>query len=100
MAHTATTAGPLMQITSGKNLTNLLIDSCRVNATIATTASSAVMILAASTTSTGSISNCKVRSLCDTTPVLVTASSGLRFYNNYYSSNADKSGFLLPSVDS
>ena len=99
IANTATTAGSIAQITSGKNLTNLLVDSCTVNVTGAVTASMAYLILAPSTTSTGVISNCKARTLCDTTPVPVTAGSGLRFYLNYYSSNADKSGFLLPVLD-
>jgi len=100
VAHAATTAGGFMQTASGKNITNLLCDNNKGNFVGATTASMAVLILAGGTSNTGVISNNYVQSLCDTTPVMATASSGWKYLNNYKTANADKSGYLLPAVDS
>lgn len=98
VAHAATTVGGFMITASGKNLTNLSCTKNTYNGIGNTTASNAVFISAGGTANTGVLKDNVAQTLCDTTPVLVTASSGLKFVNNYYCSAADKSGFLLPAV--
>ena len=98
--HTAVTGGGFMQIASGKAITNLNCDSNKCVFTGASSLATGVMIIAGGSGNTGVLSNNVIHSLDDTSPLLVTASSGFTFYNNLYSVNADKSGFLLPAIDS
>lgn len=100
VAHAATTVGGFMQIASGKALTNLQCINNVYNGVGNSTASNAVFILAGGSGNSGVLKGNFAKTLCDTTPVMVTAASGLRFSQNYYASNADKSGFLLPALDS
>jgi hypothetical protein len=51
------------------------------------------------TANTGLIRENFIKSLDVTTPVLVTASSGFTFMQNFYQGNADKSGYVLPAID-
>ena len=100
VTHTAVTGGGFMQTASGKNITNLIVNGNTGNFTGATSLTTGVFMITGGTANTGVLSNNFCKSLDDTSPILVTASSGLTFYNNYYQANADKSGFLLPAVDS
>lgn len=100
VTHTAVTGGGFMQTASGKNITNLVVSSNKANLTGATSLTTGVFMITGGTANTGLLSNNFCKSLDDTTPILITAASGLSFLNNYYQANADKSGFLLPAVDS
>ncbi len=99
-AHTAVTGGGFIQTASGKNITNAIIDSNVGNFTGASSLTTGVFMITGGTANTGVVSNNKCKSLDDTSQILCTASSGFTFYNNYYQVNADKSGMLLPAVDS
>lgn len=96
--HTAITGGGFIQTASGKNITNLVIDNNVGIFTGATGVTTGVFMIAGGTANTGILSNNYCRSLDDTTPILVTAASGLGFKNNYYQGTADTSAFLLPAV--
>lgn len=100
IAHAAVTGGGFMQTASGKNLTNLVCSGNSADLVGASTLTTGTFIIAGGTSNTGVISGNYCKSLDDTSPILVTASSGWVFSQNYYQANADKSGFLLPAVDS
>jgi hypothetical protein len=66
----------------------------------ATNATTGTMITTDGTTNSGMISRNLIQSLDATSEILVTASSGFLFSQNYSSAVADKSGYLLPAGDS
>jgi hypothetical protein len=98
VAHAAVTGGGFMQTASGKNITNAIIDNNTAILTGATSLVTGTFIIAGGTANTGIISNNFCRSLDDTAQLLVTASSGWSYKNNYYEGTADTSGMLLPAV--
>lgn len=97
-AHSAVTAAGLMPIATGKVVTNAVIDANTINLVGATGVSTGVIITTDGTTNSGMISRNFVQSLDATTVILVTAGSGFRYNQNYYSGSADLSGYLLPAV--
>jgi hypothetical protein len=99
-AHAAITLGGLMIIAAGKVVTNAEITGNKINLTSATDATGGIIITTNGSTNSGYIDNNRIWSLDTTTPILVTASSGFVFGVNYYSGDADKSGYVLPAVDS
>lgn len=90
----------VMTVSGTKIITNAIIQNNVFNFKGATSATAGIVISTGATTNTGVLNNNYVHSLDDTTPILVTASSGFVYYNNYYSATADTSGFLLPAVGS
>lgn len=94
----STTGGMAMQIATGKLVTHLLMQSNVFNLTQATGLTAGVLITTNGSTNTGVLSGNFVQGLDDTTPILVTASSGLRYFNNYYAGTSDASGFLVPAA--
>lgn len=98
-AHNAVTAAGLMIIATGKIATNVDINGAVCNFVGATGTTTGILITTNGSTNSGVIRNCLVQSLDATTEILVTASSGFVFFNNYYSGTADKSGYLLPAAD-
>lgn len=98
IAHSATTQAGFMPIATGKVVTNMVLKGNTFNLIGSSSATTGVLITTDGSTNSGAISNNYTQSLDDTSPILVTASSGFKYYNNYYSSVADTSGFLLPAV--
>lgn len=58
-----------------------------------------IFLTGSSTTNTGIVANNYVASLDTTTELISTASTGLKFFENYYTGTADASGKLWPVVD-
>lgn len=99
VAHAAVTDAGLMPISTGKVVTNLICRDNIFNLVGATSATTGTLITTDGTTNSGVLIGNAVQSLDATSEILVTASSGLRFFNNYSSAVADKSGYLLPAAD-
>lgn len=99
IAHNATTQAGLMPIATGKVVTNLLCENNTINLVGASGATTGILITTDGTTNSGVISRNLIQSLDATSELLVTASSGFRFFLNYYSGAADASGYLLPAAD-
>lgn len=98
-AHLAITAAGLMIIATGKIVTDAVIRRNVCNFVGATGTTTGILITTNGTTNSGVIADNYIQSLDATTEILVTASSGFVFFNNYYSGVADKSGYLLPAAD-
>lgn len=98
--HNAVTAGGLMIIATGKIVTNADINSNLINLLGASSSTSGIIITTNGTTNSGVLRSNMIQSLDQTTEILVTATSGFIFMNNFYSGTADKSGYLLPAADS
>lgn len=97
LARTAT-AAILMTVTAGV-LTNL---TCIGNNCISqqTADTGGALINVGGTTSTGMVAWNTVNDLTTATDIIVTASVGVRFFNNYKTGVLTASGFLLPAADS
>lgn len=98
-AHNAVTAAGLMIIATGKIVTNADIDSNLCNFVGATGTTTGILITTNGTTNSGVLRRNFIKSLDVTTEILVTASSGFIYFNNYYAGAADASGYLLPAAD-
>jgi hypothetical protein len=84
--------------TTSKVLTRVLIDQNKC-VFVGANAATGIMMITTATTDTGMVSNNYVtgaRALVSA--VMITANSGLKFFNNYYNITADQSGILLPVV--
>lgn len=66
----------------------------------ATNAAVGIFITGSGTTSTGVVARNYVATLDSGSELIATAGTGLEFFDNLYTGNADKSGYLLPSIDS
>jgi len=99
VAHNATTDAGLMPIATGKVVTNLDVDNNVINLVGSAGATTGILITTDGTTNSGIVRRNFVQSLDATSEILVTASSGLIYSQNYYSGAADKSGYLLPAAD-
>lgn len=97
---TTTGTGAWLPIATGKILTNLLIDSNRISLQQTQSLATGILITTNGSTNTGWLTRNLIQALDDTTEILVTASSGFKFSQNYYSGVADASGYLLPAADS
>jgi hypothetical protein len=97
ITHAATTTSGLAQVASSKSLTNLTMDKNILNLASAT---NPVALTLQGSSNTGVMSNNLVFGgvAAGSSPVLATASSGLKYFNNYYDNQADHSGALLPAV--
>jgi len=58
-----------------------------------------IFLTGSGTSHTGIVADNKVASLDTTTELIATAGTGLQYFNNYYTGNADSSGKLWPAVD-
>lgn len=97
---TATTnTGAWLPIASGKILTGLQVFKNVFNLQMTSGVTTGLWITTDGTTNTGVIRDNYGQSLDATSEILVTASSGFIFFNNYNSGAADKSGYLLPAAD-
>lgn len=88
----------VMPIAAGKIVTNFIMKNNIFNLTNVTTDTVGILITTNGSTNTGVLMGNMVKGLDDTSVILVTASSGFIYYNNYYAGTADVSGFLLPAV--
>jgi hypothetical protein len=97
LARTAT-AAILMTVTAGV-LTNL---TCIGNNCISqqTADTGGALISVGGTTSTGMVAWNTVNDLTTATDIIVTTTTGVRFFNNYKTGVLGASGFLLPAADS
>lgn len=87
------------QATTTKVLTRVLIDGNRFS-TVGANAATGLLLLTTATTNTGVISNNfgnGARAIA--TAIWVTASSGFKFYQNFYETTADASGVILPAYN-
>lgn len=66
----------------------------------ATNATVGIFLTGSSTTNTGIVADNRISSLDTTTELLFTTGTGLVFFDNYYTGVADKSGYILPAIDS
>lgn len=98
-SHAATTQAAFMPIATGKVVTNMLLASNFFELVGAQAATTGILITTDGSTNSGYLARNLIQSLDDTTEILVTASSGFRFSQNFYSGAADTSGRLLPVVD-
>lgn len=98
--HAATTGGGVMIIATGKVVTDLEMTDNVCLLTGATNQTTGILITTDGSTNSGMIARNLVQGLDATTEILVTASSGFSFSQNYYSGAADASGYLLPAADS
>lgn len=99
-AHNSTTDGGLfMVIAAGKVVTNALIENNTMNFVGTAAGTAGIIITTNGSTNSGIIRRNAIKSLDATTEILVTASSGFIFDQNYYAGAADKSGYLLPAAD-
>lgn len=98
-AHLATTGGGLMIIATGKVVTNAIIKRNDCNFLGATGLTTGILITTDGSTNSGLLAFNQVFGLDATTEILVTASSGFKFSQNFYSGTADTSGYLLPAAD-
>lgn len=99
LTHAATTAAGLMPIATGKVVTNVQILDNVMLFTGATDATTGTIITTDGSTNSGIIARNLIQSLDATSEILVTASSGFRFSQNFSSAVADLSGYLLPAAD-
>lgn len=100
VAHAAVTDAGCMPIAAGKVVTGLMLDRNIFNLVGATSATTGTLVTTDGSTNSGVICRNLIQSLDATSEILVTASSGFIFSQNYSSAVADKSGYLLPAGDS
>lgn len=99
-AVTTSAVASIIPIAAGKIVTNLKLVGNNINTKGATGTTTGLLITTNQSTNSGVIANNNIQNLATgTTEILVTASSGYCFFNNYYARSADKSGFLLPAAD-
>ena len=82
-----------------KNVTNARIDNNDCIVVGATNATVGIFLTGSGTACTGVVSNNRTASLDTTTELVFTAGTKLKFYNNLYTGVADKSGYVLPEID-
>lgn len=99
LTHAAVTAAGLMPIATGKVVTNAEIVANVMLFTGATGTTAGIVITTDGTTNSGYLGQNMVSSLDATTEILVTASSGFKYFDNKYVGTADLSGYLLPAAD-
>lgn len=87
----------IYQATTTKVLTDVNIDDNQLNF-VGANAATGVLLVTTATTHSGNVSRNRVwGARVVASALLVTASSGLKFWENYYQTAADKSGILLPA---
>lgn len=95
-----TNGGAVIPIATGKVLTSLRVLGNIFNCTNASGTATALLITTNGSTNTGFVDGNRMHALDATTPILITASSGIFFGLNYYVHTADTSGYLVPTADS
>ncbi len=83
---------------SSKIMSSIRISNNRLIVVGATTATVGIFLTGSGTTSTGIVENNYVASLDTTSELIATAGTNLKFFENYYTGDADASGKLWPIV--
>ena len=94
-----TGTGAVFPVATTKVVTGLLMQRNIFNCVNAAATATALLITLDTTTNTGVISQNYITTLDVTTELLVTASSGFKYFDNRYAGAADTSGYLLPVAD-
>lgn len=84
---------------AAKIVTNIVVRNNVCVVTGATNATVGIFLTGSGSTSTGIVEGNRVASLDTTSELISTASTGLKFFENYYTGTADASGKLWPVVD-
>lgn len=95
-----TDLGKALNILTTKKCLGLVMTGNIFDTAGVSSATGGTIIFTDTSTNTGYLANNYVFNLDATTEILVTASSGLRFFENKSAGAADKSGYLLPAADS
>lgn len=95
---TTNAAAAICPITNGKVVTNADISGNSINTVGSASTTTGILVTTNQSTNSGIINNNYIQNLDGTSPILVTASSGFIFAENYYASAADKSGALTPTT--
>lgn len=90
----------LVNIATGKIVTNLQMVNNRVFRLNTDTATGAILLHTDGSTLSGIVANNFAQHADTAAELLITASSGLGTFNNYASGVAGASGYILPAVDS
>jgi hypothetical protein len=90
----------IAEVAAGKDLTNLSVMDNYVSRLTAASAVQLITFADTTTTNTGRCEGNRCRSLDVAGELIITAGSNISFYNNLTTSVIDKSGYLLPVVDS
>lgn len=90
----------LMNVATGKVVTNLVMTNNRVFRLNTDTATGAILFHTDGSTNSGIVANNFAQHADTAAELLITASSGLGTFNNYASGVAGASGYLLPAADS
>lgn len=85
---------------AAKIITDSIIRNNVLIVTGATDASVGIFLTGSGTTSTGVVSDNFISSLDTGSELIATAGTGLDFFRNEYTGVADKSGYILPAIDS
>lgn len=94
----ATSGGEFITLSS-KIVKGAVIANNVHNVVGATGTTTGIFLTGSGTTSTGIVANNFVASLDTTTELLFTAGTGLVYFRNEYTGVADKSGYILPAID-
>lgn len=94
-----TNGGAVLVFATGKYATNLFVGRNRFLLVNASGTATGLIAVSDTATHVGLVHDNFVRTLA-TTPLLVTASTGLSFLDNKFQHTADRSGLLSPAVDS
>ena len=90
----------LAEVAAGKDLTNVNIKGNYVSRLVAASAVQLITFVDTTTTNTGIVADNKCRTLDTAGELLVTAGTNISFFDNKSTSAIDKSGYILPAVDS
>ncbi len=93
-----TNAGAVMPIATGKVITNLLLVKNRFNLVNAAGTATGLIITTDGATNSGYMADNQIQ-VATTTPLGITAASGIVQTNNLYTHTADKSGYVMPVID-
>jgi len=85
---------------AAKDATNAIISDNTLIVVGATNATVGIFLTGSGTAMTGIVSNNRIASLDTTTEIIATAGTGLKYFDNLYTGVADKSGYVLPAIDS
>lgn len=91
--------GLFMLIATGKVVTDMEVNGCKMNFVGVSSAAAGVLITTDGSTNSGYIANTYVKHLDATSEIMVTASSGFVFWDLKATAVADKQGYLVPAAD-
>ncbi len=93
---TTNAAAVIAPITNGKVMTNALINNNNINTVGATGTATGLLFTTNQTTNSGIVENNYLQNLA-TAPILATAASGFRYFQNFVQDANDASGILIPA---